>query len=732
MSSSSSPSTMNNNETTIIPQILSHIQDENYSELLSLTTKLLTNSTTTATNNNHTNITPSFPKYLQETIEQIHIRTLISLKKYTQVVDYYHHHNNNNKNKSKNFLFVEYLYALYKLGRYVKCHDSIQTYLQRNDEEGKNDSIHTNVIMHLLAQCQYRLHDTQNALQTYTTLLQQDDIENIDYYDTFQDEILTNALAVKVSNITNNVGKILNSKSSLLEKRVLERLEDNDDNNNEEEVLYEFLYNAGTNLLLESTSLTQTKKALDLLQIAEQKCMDEYENLDDDDNNIDGTEIISACKEKNMGKDIMPIQTNIALAKMQLGDSNGSTRSYLELILALRKLNELDPSYDGGGALLAIENNLAVLNSKRSMSASVFDLLKRIPDLTSMDSSSGGGSSSNGTSVSGSGYQKVTPCQLRIILYNRAILYHKMNKLSECKTVLNSLKKSLSANPKNVEASNQPNLSKKKRKSGGASQAIHAPTAMNAETILWEARIALLECECISAQDNESKVIDDITSLEDRIKMELANTGGSSNIDEIYILQYTLAEILLYKSQKALDIKNDDPALNEDMHRSLASTLEQLPDSIRQRPAIMATLYSIYSKLGFNDKAELTKSTGEKQDSLAEKKRLGDFKLRLGLYEEAAAIYKSVLDDLDNRNDSLNDEDRMECTAGLIKAISFFDIDTAIEYAEEVSFEQEDFDGEELEAMEIPRLSKGVTDSSKMRKLLERHRNSEQRYVCYQ
>eukprot|EP01083_Nonionella_stella_P206213 750229_1 len=57
--------------------------------------------------------------------------------------------------------------------------------------------------------------------------------------------------------------------------------------------------------------------------------------------------------------------------------------------------------------------------------------------------------------------------------------------------------------------------------------------------------------------------------------------------------------------------------------------------------------------------------------------------------------------------------------------MSYFDIDSAVEYAEEVSFEHDDLDGEELEAMDIPRLSKGSSGSNKMRKMLGSNRNSD-------
>ena len=723
-----------------IPQILSEIQAENYTETLSLTTKLLTKEGTTDDNDVQNE---PLSESLKKALQQVHCRTLISLKKYTQVLEYYtsSHTTGTGTNDPKDLLFLEYAYSLYKLGRYAQCRDLTQKQLAKIQAEQKKQlilegnvdgSISSSVegMMHILAQCHYRLHETNDASQAYENLLQKMD-------DTNNDEILTNALAVKVSNTT-NIGKKASLPSSAssdnLDEQVMKKLkqiEIGDDNGDEtDEFLYELVYNAATELLLQSTSLFQTKKAMELLKISEEKCMQEFDVEEEDgDDNKDDKKINS--KHKAKCKNLMPIQANIALAKMQLGDLNGSTRSYLELVLAMKKVNESDPAFDGGGALLAIDNNLVVLNSKRGSSSSVFDLLKRSPDLTTMD----GGINGTSGSSSGGGLHTVTPYQVRTILYNRAVLFHKMNKYAECKAVLASLKKSLSTT---VNEAKQSNGSKKKRKKGKNSsdtstglgcQSISAPAANNVDEVLWESRIALLENECISTKDTSNSPIDNITAIEDKIKSELQKASTPS---EIYMFEYALAEVLLYKSQKALGVKSgDDTVLSEDMQRNLIPALEQLPESLRQRPAVVATLHSLYSNMGMEDKVkqtlESTKSEGMTHDSLAEKKRLGDFKLRLGLYEEAATIYKSILTELDNGNESLDEDERMECIAGLIKAMSYFDIDGAIEYSDQLSFENDALDGEELEAMDIPRLSKGASGGRKMRKMIGSNRDSEQK-----
>ena len=726
--------------------LLSHVYNEKYNDILSITTTLLNHDNNS--NNDNDIITNTT---LKRIIEQIHCRTLISFKKYNTVIDYYqtnYEYNNktNNDNNNDTRLCLEYIYSLYKLGKFTSCRDYI---LQKLMNSSNGSFKHKKGIQHILAQCQYRLHETNESLRTYNTMLlernnnhNKNDNEYDDDYIDYENEILTNMLAVKVSNATMNVShptshynyNNMNIRGNDdIDEIIMNRLEELtfDNHNDDDGIMSEFLYNTGTNLLLQSSSLTQTKKALNILQLAEQRCRDEYDLeyaavVDDDGDNGDNGNDKDTKFNIAKSKDIMPIQANIALAKMQLGDSNSSMKSYLELLLSMKKIHEIDPSFDGGGALLAVDNNLAVINSKTgSSSSSVFDLLKRIPDLSSIDNSSN-------ESGSPGGMKTVTPCQIRSILYNRAILLMKMNKYSECKTVLSSLKKSLSMN---VNETVKSVGSKKKCKGGGAvsgSQLLAAPTASAAETILWESRIALLESEYASTKESNettSSSSNDISNIENRIKMELTQISDES---EIYILTYALAEVLLYKSQKVSGTKINDTEIDKEIQKTLISTLEELPELIRQRPAVVATLYSLYSNLGMENKVnetlESTKSGGKISESLVDSKRLGDFKLRLGMYEEAASIYKDILNEVhDNRNDLLHDDEKMECTAGLIKALSFFDVDKAIEYSDQLKFEQEDFDGEDLEAMEIPRMSKGVTGSSKMRKVLGRHRNAEQK-----
>ncbi len=744
----------------IIPQLLTNVQSENYSDVLSTTTELLDQD-------GSSNIDEPLSESLKKTVQDIHCRVLIALSKYSQLVDYYH--KNHHSDDGDNSMFLEYTYSLYKLGRYVQCRDLIQAQLQTNTSTavaGADTTTNKNGLMHILAQCQYRLHQTKEASSTYLNILE-DESHDIVAMDN-QDEVLTNALAVHISNMTNHV-TVGEKSTSLggynnrdrLNDDILEKMKQIElSSNGNDDYLYELVYNAGTKLLLESTSLIQTKKAIEWLSIAQQKCMDEYKEEEE----AGATENI-----QDQYQNLMPIQANIALGKMNSGDLNGSTRSYLELLLTMKKMD--DKTFTGGGTLLAIDNNLAVLNSMKknnnnignTNSSSVYELLKRVPELE------GGG----GNAVSSS--NRITPNQARTILYNRAVLLQKMNKHAECKAVLSLLQNLLTDNNDGgaVKRGNKSGGgAKKKRKKGGNNNAdasdqspstssslsspLMAPVATEAEIILWNSRIELLQNEISSTSSskdgtkkNSTAIEDGIASIADKIKLELQKKAASSpstnEESEINILEYALAEVLLYQAQKKLINAGDNEGANmeEKMQQlNLISTLENLPESMRARPAIVATLCSLYSKLSMDDKVKLIlesttkKSNGgdassDKQgnENLTEYKRLGDFKLRLGLYEEAAAIYKSILSELEENNNShsIDDNAMMECKAGLIKAMSYFDIENAIEYAEEVSFEHENLDGEELEAMDIPRLSKGASGSSKVRKILANRRNTEEK-----
>jgi len=138
--------------------------------------------------------------------------------------------------------------------------------------------------------------------------------------------------------------------------------------------------------------------------------------------------------------------------------------------------------------------------------------------------------------------------------------------------------------------------------------------------------------------------------------------------------------------------------------------LERLPSSIQARPATMATLTALYNATNQEDKVmKLLELVSEQ----SVQKSLADFKLSLGFYTESAALYESILE----KSEDLSKEELLECQAGYIKALSYIDIDKALELSSELSLpdgteEKEELDGEELEGMTIPRLIKSKGSSA--------------------
>ena len=579
-------------------------------------------------------------------IQKTHCRSLIGLSKYEDASEFC---DSLGQGERKN-LVLERTYALYKLGRYAVCRDAIH---KEQNESLSEDTVRG--LAHILAQCHYRLQETEQSLQLYSDLAGASDFDE----DT---EIVANAMAAATAN---NSVPIEFPAIKELHDTITKELENI---NSEADYPYEMVYNYATHLLQTSTSLSQTKQALELLSSAEEECKASFENGESED-------------EIMMLKELLPIKTNSALGKMLSGDLNGSLRSNLEVILSSKKVLGKDPHFNGGGGMFAAEHNLVVLNQQRGTAPSPYDLLKKMPDMSS-------GMGSNG------GKPIINPNQVRIMLYNRAVLYHQMGKVAEMKSTLNSLRSSLSPN---AQARRQvENGKKNKQKSASSSGKYFAAPASNSEKLLWECRIAILE--------NDSSAADAWENIENGLGDEQSHTD---------VLEYAIAEFKLHNAQK--DIESKEKIDSRD-RMALASTLEDLPGSIRDRPATVASLCSLYRSLEMHDKAESTLNAS--LDSGMAQKNLADFKLRLGMYAEAAEIYESLL----SSGSDLSPEEAMDCNAGLVKALTHIDIEKAMDLAETVELDSSDgeIDGEELEATDLPRLSKGSIGGIRGSKIIGR------------
>lgn len=605
-----------------LAKLVEAADEEDLAEVQSLTSKIFSSKTAL------------IPDSLQTIVEKSHCRSLIGLARFEDALEFCA----SLGQEDRELLVLERTYALYKLGQYASCRDVI--YKQRSDILSE-DTIRG--LAHILAQCHYRLQETQKVIQLYNDLAGAADYDE-------DSEIVTNALAASISN---NSIPIEFTGIQELHDTIMKEISNV---NSKLEYPYEMVYNYATHLLQTSTSLSQTKQALGLLSSAEEECRAIFEE------SMPGDETM-------MLKDLLPIQTNIALGHLQSGDLNGALRSNLEVILSSKKVLEKDPNFNSGGGMFAAEHNLGVVNQRCGSSSSPYDLLKKMPEM-----SSGLDTRKN----------LINPNQIRIMLYNRAVLYHQMGKFAEMKSTLNILRSSLSPN---AQVRRQVENGKKKRKNTGSSGSkFYAIPVSNVEKLLWECRIAILENDNLEGVE---KAISDAT-----------NKRGGVEQYGIDIHEYVIAELSLHKAQKGM---KDNDKLDSNDRIALVSTLENLPASIRDRPANVASLCSLYRSLDMNDKVEGTLNAS--LDSGMAQKSLADFKLRLGMFGEAVVIYESLL----SGGSDLSLEETMECNAGLVKALSHIDIEKALNFAETIKLDDNDneIDGEVLEAMNIPRLSKG-------------------------
>lgn len=468
-------------------------------------------------------------------------------------------------------------------------------------------------------------------------------------------EILTNVMAALSSNVSVPIpSDLAQSFEDLIKKECLMAHTYNGD------YPYEMAYNYATYQLLTSNSMNDTKKAMALLSIAHDKCKSQM--VDEED------EIIKA-------KNIMPIQANIALGHVKCGDWNSAIRAYIELKLASQKLLEINADFNAGGALLVAENNLTTISSRKGTSSA--DLLQKLPDI-----------SFDAIDNNRNGVKRTTPNQVRNILFNRALLLHKNSKGSEAKAILSCLRASID--------SKVMDQGKKKKHKTASFGIFNAPPCTDDEKIAWRVRISLLEAE-INRNDATLSELETLV-LE------------AQSHKESLVLDYSLAELKLYQCQKELQSHENRKKMSmEDVEKRIISVLESLPKSIRHRSAITATLCALYGSLGMESKMEnlLPNSTETTQKIVA------DFKLRLGQFQDATIMYENILNHHEEGSISLPDDEFMECTAGLAKALSHCNIDRAMEFSNKFDISYDAIDGDELEAMEVPRLSKSSSSARK-------------------
>lgn len=566
---------------------------------------------------------------LKPFIQRVCAKSYISMSEYEKADEFV----STLKDDEKDLLILERSYILYQQGRYAECRDIIHD-TSRNDLSDED----IRGISHILAQCHCRLHSATKAIDLYSDLVGAEE-----YHE--DSDVIANAFAAAIDNNSTPIQHPLIKEFHDVVTEEIEKASSSD------RYPFEMISNYATHLLQTSTSSSQVVDALSLLAEAGESCKEIHSNGEVD---CEGT------------RDILPILSNIGLGHILTGDLTEATKKYLDVILTSKKSTQ---NSSLKSLTVAAEHNLNVLSQMRGSSANASDLLKKMPDLSTDETSS--------------------PNQFRVAMYNRAVLYSQMKKFSEMKAALLSLRNSISSTS---QAKRQTGNEKKNRGAHIANSKgkVFAVPNSNAEKLMWEARVSLLENFCSADKESLEKVENAI--------LNAMNKDGINDFDA-QVLDFAMSEIKLHK---AMILAKELP--DKEMKSCFLETLEGLPTSIRERPATIASKCSLLQSLDMNDKAESTLL--QHGDSGTARKNLAEFKLRLEMYDEAASIYESLLEDVSN----LTVEEEIEYKAGLVKALSYVDVKKAVDLSKKSKIEAEtELDADELEGMDIPRFSSSST-----------------------
>jgi signal recognition particle subunit SRP72 len=235
--------------------------------------------------------------------------------------------------------------------------------------------------------------------------------------------------------------------------------------------------------------------------------------------------------------------------------------------------------------------------------------------------------------------------QQRLYYYKRAILQLRASLFTDCHDTCQMLMQSLSANNKKKKASAAP-----------------PPVPTNADEAWWKARVYVVEAHCLYQQ---SKTEEAVALLRERLDI-LKTTPVSSKI-----IDHAMAHVQIHLAH----FQEENPSPEQTIQ-----LLQELPESIQSRKAVIAMLVSLYQELGQTDQASAI---------LEQSEGLADFFMSQGKYREAAELYESSGEG-----------------AKLVLALSYFDPVRAQQVWKELGFDEfdeNDMDGEELEARELPR-----------------------------
>ena len=664
---------------------------------------------------------------------------------------------------------LEQAYALYRLKKYRACSDVCSRYLQQTtaNDTTKNDTIKRGMA-HIQAQALYRQNCTLEADTIYSQLYH-DNNDNTSDTTMIMDvdereDLISNALANRIANYTPGSTTLfgdnrMEEKEVWVEtvsevKNLLQRYYNQETYNQGDRDTtmlqnYDLAYNLATYLLITADARSKSDLGLSarLLADAEASALTILEPTSTANDESKNDTEQDAIKKARAEKEALPIQINLAYAQLlQGGDTNEkeALRRYLTCIMGSSSQKKgaakSNSSSVEGNLVATASNNLALLRDGKE---SVFDILKRIPDVSSGSVREDGGSVHNGKGNTGSSSSTVssipltgaTPQQIRTVLFNRALQYAKMGNVGGCLEALAVLRASLEISYRgddesgdgrgNKKAPGSPKSKGKKKKGVNKSESSDisierddvpaAKPASEVETIAWNARADWVESELrrvvAAAASSDDKKPEDI--INDAISYLDSAMKSNANDEAAGALSLMKAQLQLYNAAVTNGQTKPQP---------LISSLESLPPLIQSCPGTTVTLASLHGSVSKDDGTarglEIMSSLG---DGIPAQLALAEFHLERNQYDEAIKLLEGILD----QKDLATTEQVMSATALVVQALSYSDPEKANDYAEtlrEACGEDTEMDGEELEAMEIPRFAKkageAAASSSKVRKMI--------------
>ena len=651
----------------------------------------------------------------------IRLRACIHLGKYADV-----------SSSSNGSHVLEEAYALYRRKRYRDCSDLCSRYLHQTSDANNDDGTMKRGIAHVYAQALYRQNNTLEADAIYSQLYK-DNYDGMD--DDEREDLISNALANRIANYT--PGSLLGEDEVWMETvdevQNLLRLSDKEEGSGDILQNYDLAYNLATYRLITSDARSKSDLRLSsrLLEAAEASALT---ILEPTNSTPDKTTANDATQKARAEKEALPIQINLAFARLLLGgeaNEKEALRRYLTCVMGgkTKGSGASNNSSVEANLVAAASNNLAYLRDGKE---SVFDVLKRIPDVSSgsvrEDNAVKG---SAGNAVSSIPLVGATPQQIRTVLFNQALQLAKMGNASGCLDALAVLRASLEISycgddetDEKKKAPGSPKSKGKKKKGVKKSESSDisieksevpaAKPASEAETISWKARADWVESELrrvvttASSDDKKAEdIINDATSSLDSAIKSKANEQSKG------ALSLMKAQLQLYNAAVTNGQTKPQPII---------SSLESLPQLIQSCPGTTVTLASLHGSLPKNEGAirslEIMSTLGDDIPALL---ALAEFHVERSQYNEAIKLLEGILD----QEELATAEQVMSATALLVQALSYVNPEKANEYAEtlrDACGGDSEVDGEKLEAMEIPRFAKkageAAASSSKVRKMI--------------